>query len=375
MKIVDFVKKEAVLCISALLAFITVFFVPPDAEYIGYINFRVLGLLFSLMAVVSGLRGLYVFDRTAAALAKKCGSMRSLVLVLTSLCFFSSMLITNDVALITFVPLAINVLAITGGENYIIYTVVLQTVAANMGSMLTPMGNPQNLYLVDFYSMSMGEFFSAALPVCALSGIILLLLHIPIEPKRIEPKIENSFGAVNKRLLHMYVLLGMLAFAAVFNIVSDKLYIVLTAVTLVCVMLFDRAALKKVDWFLLLTFVMFFIFVGNAARIEQVRCFIGSLARGREILAGALSSQVISNVPAAVMLSSFTDNGRGLMLGVDIGGLGTPVASLASLISYRLYAAAPKARRGRYMLVFLGINFALLAVLLSVCIFFEGRTG
>lgn len=356
-----FMKKEAVLCISAVLALLSAFWVRPDGEYIGYINFRVLGLLFSLMAVVAGLKSLNVFDIIARKLTVKCRNMRSMVFLLTGLCFFSSMFITNDVALITFVPLAISVLVMAGGERYIIYTVILQTIAANMGSMLTPMGNPQNLYLADFYAMSMGEFFGTTVPVCLISGLLLVLMLLPVRREEISTD-ENMQGhQVDKRLLCLYVALGVLAILSVFGVVH---YLILTAVTLLAVLIFDRKVLGKIDWFLLLTFVMFFIFVGNAARIEEIKTFLEGVTRGRELLVGVAASQIISNVPAAVMLSNFTENGRELLLGVDIGGLGTPIASLASLISYRLYAGSEGSRKGKYMAEFLLINFGLLAILL-----------
>lgn len=359
--VIQFMKKEAVLCISAVLALLSAFWVRPDGEYIGYINFRVLGLLFSLMAVVAGLKSLNVFDIIARKLTVKCQNMRSMVFLLTGLCFFSSMIITNDVALITFVPLAISVLVMAGGERYIIYTVILQTIAANMGSMLTPMGNPQNLYLADFYTMSMGEFFGTTVPVCLISGLLLVLMLLPVRREEISTD-ENVQGhQINKRLLCLYVALGILAILSVFGVVH---YLILTAVTLLAVLIFDREVLKKIDWFLLLTFVMFFIFVGNAARIEEIRTFLEGVTWGRELLVGVAASQIISNVPAAVMLSNFTENGRELLLGVDIGGLGTPIASLASLISYRLYAGSEGSRKGKYMAEFLLINFGLLAILL-----------
>lgn len=359
--VINFIKKEAVLCISGVLAFLSAFWVKPDGEYIGYINFRVLGLLFSLMAVVAGLKSLGVFDLIARKLTVKCHNMRSMVLLLTGLCFFSSMLITNDVALITFVPLAISVLVMAGGEKHIIYTVILQTIAANMGSMLTPMGNPQNLYLADFYSMSMGEFFGATVPVCFVSGLLLVLMILPIKREKISPDENVEEHQTDKRLLCLYIILGVLAILSVFNVVH---YLVLTAVTLLAVFIFDRGVLGKIDWFLLLTFVMFFLFVGNAARIEGIKTFLEGVTQGRELLVGVAASQVISNVPAAVMLSNFTENGRELLLGVDIGGLGTPIASLASLISYRLYAGSAGSRKGKYMAEFLLINFGLLAILL-----------
>ncbi|MCM1187385.1 MAG: SLC13 family permease [Lachnoclostridium sp.] len=382
--VINFIKKEAVLCISGALAFLSAFAVKPDREYIGYINFRVLGLLFSLMTVVAGLKSLGVFDRIARKLTAKCNNMRSLILLLTGLCFFSSMFITNDVALITFVPLAISALIMAGGEKYIIYTVILQTVAANMGSMLTPMGNPQNLYLADFYQMTMGEFFGTTAPVCLVSGVLLAVMSLPIKSVKYLSAEENlpavkdlsveeisrrekwEYG-IDKKLLCLYGALGILAVLSVFQVVH---YLILTVITVVLALLFDRKVLKQIDWLLLLTFVMFFIFVGNAARIEAVKTFLENITAGRELLVGVAASQMISNVPAAVMLSNFTQSGRELLLGVDIGGLGTPIASLASLISYRLYADSKDSKKGRYMAEFLAVNFGLLGVLLVFCLIF-----
>ncbi len=358
---INFIKKEAVLCISAMLALITAFIVPPNSGYIDYINFRVLGLLFALMTVVAGLRKTEVMDAAAERLTYNCKSMRSLAFLLTGLCFFISMFVTNDVALLTFVPLSISVLMLCGGSRYIVYIVVMQTVAANMGSMLTPMGNPQNLYLADFYNLSTAEFFKATVPVWLVSGIIISLLLFKVKNEPLKTELTNNTYNIDKKLASMYLLLGIISVLSVFNVVS---YIFSVIAVLILVLLFDRKVLWRVDWFLLLTFVMFFIFVGNAAEIEAVRNFFGKLASGRELVVGAALSQIISNVPAAVMLSSFTDNGTALMIGVDIGGLGTPVASLASLISYRIYKEIGAGSSSDFMKCFLAINFGMLAVLL-----------
>jgi Na+/H+ antiporter NhaD/arsenite permease-like protein len=317
------------------------------------------------MVIVAGLKGQNVLDIIARGLMRRCGNMRSLVLVLTGVCFAGSMLITNDVALITFVPLAVGVLTLSGGERYIIYTVVLQTVAANMGSMLTPMGNPQNLYLADFYNMSAGEFVKATAPVSLLSAIVLLVMQLYIKKDSINKIEGDTLSVSDKRLALMYAVLGVIALLAVFNI-TTHFYAFATVITAVAVLMLDRNVLKRVDYSLLLTFVMFFIFVGNAARIEAVRTLLGTLTTGREVLVGAIASQVISNVPSAVMLSSFTDNGTALLRGVGIGGLGTPVASLASLISLRLYSACEGSNKGKYLAVFTVVNFGLLILLLVI---------
>ena len=358
---IGFIKKEAVLSIATLFAIITAFIVPPGKGYIDYMNFRVLGLLLALMTVVAGLRKTQVMDYVARKLAFSCKTIRTLGFLLTFLCFFASMFVTNDVALLSFVPLSISVLLLWKAEKYIIYIVVMETVAANMGSMLTPMGNPQNLYLADFYNMGNLEFFKATVPVWLLSGIIIAIFLLKIENKPLEIEKDNNEIVINRRLSLVYGFLGLISILAVFNVIS---YVVAVAVVVAVVIVVDRRVLLGVDWFLLLTFIMFFIFVGNLGEIQAVKDFFGSIAEGRELFVGAFLSQIISNVPAAVMLSSFTENGIPLMIGVDIGGLGTPVASLASLISYRIYKEYWGKNTGRFMAVFLAVNFVILVLLL-----------
>ena len=360
-KLISFLKKEPVLSVSALAAIISCFFVSPDREYISYIDFRTIALLYCLMAAVAGFTKAGLFAFLAHSLCIRSRSTRALGGVLVALCFFSSMLITNDVALLTFVPFAVAVLAIAEKEKYILPIVVLQTVAANLGSMLTPPGNPQNIHLFSHYAMSAGEFFSATAPVCALSGVIVALACLFLKKE----KVEVNFGEcphVDKKSLVFSAALFVLSMLVVFR--AMEWYVLLPVFVVAC-LIFDRKLLAKADFLLLLTFCCFFIFVGNIGRIESVRSALAGLIAGREILIGALLSQVISNVPAAVLLSGFTDGGRELLLGVNIGGLGTPVASLASLISMKIYSSSHNANTGKFMAVFLAVNFAMLIVLLA----------
>ena len=360
-KLFSFLKKEPVLSVSALAAIISCFFVTPDREYISYIDFRTIVLLYCLMAAVAGFTKAGLFAFLAHSLCVRSRSTRALGAVLVALCFFSSMLITNDVALLTFVPFAVAVLAIAGKEKYILIVVVLQTVAANLGSMLTPPGNPQNIHLFSHYAMSAGEFFSATAPVCALSGVIVAAACLFLKKE----KVEVNFGErphVDKKSLVFSAALFVLSMLVVFR--AMEWYVLLPVFVVAC-LIFDRKLLGKADFLLLLTFCCFFIFVGNIGRIESVRSALAGLIAGREILIGALLSQVISNVPAAVLLSGFTDGGRELLLGVNIGGLGTPVASLASLISMKIYSASDNANTGKFMAVFLAVNFSMLIVLLA----------
>ena len=350
------VKKEIVLVVASLAAIITMFFVPPSADYIGYIDWRVLALLGCLMLVVAGLKKAGCFDAAAGALLRHAGDTRALVLLLSVACFFLSMLITNDVALITLVPLALMLLS--DRPSALILTVVDMTVAANLGSMFTPIGNPQNLYLYSAFTLSAREFFGTMLLPTALSALVVVVIALFVKKEPVEtPKEENKTDW--KRVLPWAILfcVALLCVARVLD------YRIMLAITLLVSVILDRKLFKEVDFSLLFTFVAFFIFVGNIKAIPAVSTLLSGLVEGREVLAGLLLSQVISNVPAAVLLSGFVTSARGLLIGCNIGGLGTPIASMASLISYKLYAASEGAKAGKYMKVFLLVNFAALIVL------------
>lgn len=359
-KIKAFIKKEVTLCVSFAAAAISCIFVPPDAAYAGYIDLRTMALLYCLMVVVAGLGSAGMFRAFARGLLIRAHTVRAIGIVLVALCFFSSMLITNDVAILTFVPLAVVVLGLAGREKELALTVVLQTVAANLGSMLTPVGNPQNLYLYSYYSMTAKEFFSATGPVWLASGALLLPLCLLLPKTKLDTGAGES-EAISTRSLVIYLALLAVCMLVVFRVLPWQWML---AAVICVLLLFDRKTLAKADFFLLLTFLCFFVFAGNLARISSVDALLRSLLSGHELLASAAASQLISNVPAAILLSGFTENARALLLGVDIGGLGTPIASLASLIGLKLYSRTQNANTGRFMALFLAVNFGLLAVLL-----------
>lgn len=363
-KVKAFIKSEVVLCVSALAALLSMLLTPPSAAYAGYIDWDVLMMLFSLMTVVAGLRASGLWDWVSAALLQRVKSTKMLAILMVYLCFFSAMLVTNDVALITFVPLCLAVLG-CAGHSCVIQTIVLMTIAANLGSMATPIGNPQNLYLFSSFSLSFGAFEAAVLPLTALSAVLLLPACLTGFSKS---AVVSPVGkpALRKRQMLLHCALFLVCLLAVLDILPVWASFVITAA--VCALL-DRKAIAHADYSLLLTFVFFFILAGNLAANEGIRSVIGSKIKNRELLFGAGISQVISNVPAAVLLSSFTQNWKGLLQGVNIGGLGTPVASLASLISYRLYARSENAQAGRYMRTFLFWNAMFLAVLLLAALF------
>ena len=358
----NFCRREPVLTISALAALVSCCFVPPDAGYLAYFDLRTLALLYALMLVVAGLREAGAFDRLADAAAARAGTLRTMGLLLVGLCFFSAMLITNDVALLTFVPFAAVLCAMTGHRRELLPIVVLQTVAANLGSVLTPVGNPQNLYLYSRYAFTAGDFFLTLLPVWLLSLVCLGLLCLLLPTAPLSP-VPRETRNLDRRGLAVFLLLFAVCLLCVFRVLP---WPVMLAVVLVTAFFFRRRLLLAPDFLLLATFGAFFVFAGNLARLEAVDRLLRSLLEGREYLVSLLTSQVISNVPAALLLSGFTENGRALLLGVDVGGLGTPIASLASLIGLRLYARTEEAKTGRFLALFTVVNLALL-LLLSLC--------
>lgn len=358
-KIINFIRKDTVLCISAILAVISMFFVPPSAGYLSYIDFRTLALLFCLMAVMAGFREIGVFSALANSLLEKSKNFRSISLTLVMLCFFTSMLITNDVALITFVPFAIEVVRKSGKTGQLIPIVVLQTLAANLGSMLTPMGNPQNLYLYSLSGMSLGDFILLVLPYTVISFVLLIIFNFSVKSSHIEYKAEKVSFSV--KLALFYAIMFLICMLTVVNILDYKICFVIITIVL---LIFNRKSLLGVDYSLLMTFIFFFIFIGNMGNIEGFKNLILTLINGREMIVSVAASQFMSNVPAAVLLSGFTTDYNNLIIGVNLGGLGTLIASMASLISYKFFVISAPDMKGRYIAKFTLWNIIFLIVLL-----------
>lgn len=382
-KIVNFAKKETVLFAAVLLAFGSMVCVPPDMQYLSYIDYRVLALLFCLMTVMEGFKSTGFFAAVAGKLLEKVKTFRQLYLVLVFLCFFTSMWITNDVALLTFVPFTVLVLRMTGLEQEMIPVIVLQTIAANLGSMTTPVGNPQNLYLYSISGMGIGAFLQIMGPLTLISaGLIFLicLIHkdFPIRQGMLGKEIVGVRKAGENQVLAVLFFISLLS---VFRILSWQLLLLIVLASCIGIKAFckEKYLPLEADFGLLLTFVAFFIFIGNMGRICAVREVLSQVLNGRELLISFLCSQMISNVPAAILLSGFTQEYRGLLQGVNIGGLGTLIASLASLISYKFFAAeseqTPAAgTRGRYMITFTIWNVGMALVLLAAAFLFTGLT-
>lgn len=388
-KVKDFFKKETVCCIAFLLAVVSMCFVVPSKNYISYIDFRVLALLFCLMAVVRGFSSIGVFTRLGTMLLTHVHSLRMLSALFIFLCFFFSMLITNDVALITFVPFTILVLSMAEQKKFLIPVIVLETIAANLGSMLTPLGNPQNLYLYTISGLSIGAFVRIMLPYSFVSAILLLIFILFLPKDTVSTataaNTANSTNTVtasntsnviceavkarkNPRILFTaYLILFLLCLLTVLHILP---YQIMFLLVLTGFLLLDYRVLKDVDYFLLLTFLCFFIFIGNMKQISLVHELISKLLVHHEVLMGIGASQIISNVPAAILLSGFTDDYSALLIGVNLGGLGTLIASLASLISFKFYANTDGSNKKRYLGIFTLYNAIFLVILFGLYRFF-----
>lgn len=370
-KCIAFIKKETVLSAALLLAVISSCLVPPDKEYLGYIDWRTLSVLFGLMAVMAGLQKVGLFRYIAEKLLGRVHKLRFLILILVMLCFFFSMLITNDVALITFVPFTFTVLHLLKerGEKLIIPIVVMQTAAANLGSMLTPVGNPQNLYLYGQSGLHIGEFLQLMLPYTATAFVMLMAWSFwqgkgEKQGAGLTVVFEQTTDLTKEKpRLIVYLLLFFVCLFTVIRVLPYGIMLIIVAAVL---LLTDREIFARVDYSLLLTFAGFFVFIGNMGRIEPFRQFLERIIHGNEVITAVISSQIISNVPAALLLSGFSREYSSLIIGTNLGGLGTLIASMASLISFKYIGQENKNLRGRYLGYFTIVNVVFLAVLLAV---------
>lgn len=359
-EMISFAKRNAVLLIAIAAASITAFIVPPDREYLGYFDFKTLACLFSVLAVVCALRNIMFFTILARKIVKLCKNARFCVITLIYITFIGSMLIANDMALITFLPLGFFALDSTGKQKYLSFTFIMQNIAANLGGMITPFGNPQNLYIYNKFGIPTGEFtlimlFPFVLSIAMITAFCFIF--VKKEPLIIIPREDK----LNVPRALAYSVLFVISILAVFNIVH---YLIALWIIIVALAVLDHKALAKVDYGLLLTFCAFFVFSGNMSRIDIVSKLFSSLLEVNTLIFSALSCQFISNVPSAILLSNFTENYRDLLLGVNIGGVGTLISSLASLITFREYSTLYPKNVGRYLFKFSIFNFSFLAILL-----------
>ena len=362
-KFIGLMKKDAVLTASWILAIVSSVIVHPCAKYIGYIDFRTLGILWSLMVIMEVMKHVGLFEYIGMNLLKLTKKIWQLAMVLVLMCFFASMFITNDVALITFVPFSIMMLEKCNRKDMLIPLVVLQTIAANLGSMMTPIGNPQNLYLYGMTHMDLGEFVRLVIPFSGLSLVLLLILVLGQKGGNDKTISQIKIKKINFNpfVIFVYGLLFLMAFLVVLRLVP---YVWLVLFVFVTTIIFYRKILVSVDYGLLLTFIGFFIFIGNIGNIPVVEETLKNLVGGNEIATSVVASQFISNVPAALLLSGFTEDLNKLILGVNFGGLGTIIASMASLISYKQYAGLSYANKSEYFKIFTVYNLLFLVALL-----------
>lgn len=358
---------DKVLSIALILGIVSTIVTGNFLKAPEYIDWHTLIILFGLMSVMAGLQKKQFFITTGSSLLRFTRSSRQLMLVLTMLTFFFSMVITNDVALITFVPFAIVVLKMAKHETLIPVTVVLQTVAANMGSSMTPIGNPQNIYLYGIADMGMVSFALLMLPYVGTAFLFIVVCIYGHKNEEIQ-KLEGMQIHIKREFkdkvdFALYFVLFAFAIMTVAKFVTGQFLLLLTVVIVAAV---DRKVFKEVDYGLLLTFIGFFVFVGNMQDVTWFAQFVDKMLQGREVITAVIASQVISNVPAALLLSGFTDNIEALIVGTNLGGLGTLIASMASLISYKQIALTVPEEKGGYFIKFTVANIILLALVLIV---------
>ena len=362
-----FVKKNAVVCIAFMAAVLTSFLVPPDREYVGYFDLKTLTCLFCVLAVVCALKNINFFYMLARKVVQLFKTARMSVLALVYITFIGSMLIANDMALLTFLPLGFFILTSTGKQKYMVFTFIMQNIAANLGGMLTPFGNPQNLYLYSKYQIPNLEFMGIMVPPFLLSVLLITVccfIFVRSEPLSLsdEPLVLSPKRTV------LYLALFALSILIVFRGIPYWIGLLIIPTVLIVV---DRKALKMVDYGLLLTFVFFFIFAGNMARIDVVQNLFAGLLDKSTLLFSVVSCQFISNVPSAILLSQFTGNYQDLLVGVNIGGAGTLISSLASLITFREYVKHNPGKTGYYIKMFSLFNFSFLGILTGFMFFLK----
>lgn len=374
------IRQNATASIAATAALVTMLFVPPDAAYLGYFDLNTLACLFALLAVIRALRNAGFFETVAHAVVRRFKTLRGLGCALVGVTLVCSMFATNDMALLMLLPLSTVTLASTGNERALPFTFVMQAIAANLGGMILPFGNPQNIFLNSRFGIAFPDFLATMALPFAVSVILIALCCLagfkatPLSSSGVPDADASERAPLPRAKTALYLVLFELSLGMVFRVVPFVAGVVIVAAALLFA---DRRALAHVDWGLLATFALFFVFSGNMARIPEVQGFFSMLLGQSTLVTSALASQVISNVPAAILLAPFVDGYQSLLIGVNIGGAGTLIASLASLIALNHFRAIKRGMKRpgiqalstkRYLALFSALNFAFLAVLLAVCL-------
>ena len=362
-RVITFLRGQAVLSIAFVCACISLIVAGDVSQVPAYIDWRVIVLLFCLMAAVAGLQRSGLMGHIARRIVRGRHSQRSVCFALVMLPFFASMLVTNDVALITFAGLAALSVELAGWRDRLAYVVVLQTIAANLGGMVTPVGNPQNLFIFTTFDLSAGDFFFALAPFGLAALVLVSLACLRCSREVAEVPLKRVEDPVDRRRVVLHGILFVLGLLTVLRIIPWQALIVVVAIALLAL---DREIFRRIDYGLLATFMCFFVFSGNLANMPALAGFLGSLMGDHPMLTSLVASQFISNVPASVLLAGFTGNWHSLLIGVDLGGLGTPIASLASLIALKIYLYSPDTTAWSFMRVFIPMNLAFLAVMVAL---------
>lgn len=360
--VIGFVKKEVVLSVAIVAMIITMFFVPVDKEYLEYFEYKTLIALFCMLAVVAGLKSTNIFELVSKKLIGLFKTRRAVIYCLVYGTYLFDMIVANDMSLITFLPLTYLVLHKTNNDKYLAFTFIMQTIAANMGGMITPYGNPQNLYLFSFYEIAIPEFFKALLLQAITVAVMLFICVLFVKNEPLTLKNEEKFE-IKKKELAVYAVLFVLVILSIFRVVP---HVVTLALVILAVLIVDRKRFKYVDYALLATFCVFFVFSGNMARIDAVKELISVIVEKNTLIAGVVSCQFISNVPTAIFLSKFTQNWQDLLIAVNIGSLGIIISSLASLITLKEYLKHQPEGLKKYMIKFTLLNTIFLVVLSAV---------
>lgn len=360
-KIKELIKENPITAVIFAITLITILFVPIDKEYISYFDFKTLGALYSILVVIECLKDSHFFQVLSKKIIYIFKNTRSVILALVISTFICDLFLANDMSLITLLPLTCIILISTKNEKYLAVTLILQNIAANMSGMITPHGNPQNLYLYSYYNIPTLEFIKILLPQFFI--VLILLIIIPMIFVKKEPLklIYNDIYKVDKKRVSIYLVMFIISLLSIFRVIP--IYIGMIIITISAI-IFDRSALKTMDWDLLLTFCLFFIFSGNVSRIPAISTALTNLLSKSVLITGLISCQIISNVPTAVLLSNFTNNYKELIAAVNIGSLGTLISSLASLITLKMYLKTKKGSFANYLLLFTVINLVFLIILL-----------
>ncbi|RYQ01107.1 citrate transporter [Bifidobacterium pseudolongum subsp. globosum] len=394
-RVLTFLRSETILIVATLLAIISCFIVSPDGQYGGYVHVSTISQLVCLMLVVVGFQRIGVFRIIGSSLLHRVHTARGVVLTFIALTFISAMFITNDVALLTFVPFALAVLVMAHMEDKAIIVCALMTVAANTGSMLTPVGNAHNLYFKALTGMSTGHFLRIMAPYSILAAVLLVVVTCVVfrgrriaefdgmdskgfergvlapDPARHQPdEIKVTGYGAGYGGWRAIVYTGV--FVVCVLAVSDMVPLwVMCVVTFVAMVVCDRGSFRHADWALPLTFIMFFVFIGNMKRVPEFAGIAQAFVGQHPLEVSIISSQIISNVPASLLLSGFCDQWVPLIIGTNIGGMGTLIASMASLITYKNYTRQYPRQKGRYLGVYTAVSVMFLLLMYGLAIIIE----